>query len=98
MAKELHHEVTVTLKLIQVYVTDNQGNPVTDLKKSDFELYDNGKRKTLTEFEKHVLFSLPPTQTTIEKKTQIPPSLKLNRKFILFFDFAFNSAQGIKRA
>ncbi|MDH5468469.1 MAG: VWA domain-containing protein, partial [Candidatus Aminicenantes bacterium] len=98
MAKELHHEVTVTLKLIQVYVTDNQGNPVTDLKKSDFELYDNGKRKTLTEFEKHVLFSLPPTKITIEKKTQTPPSLKLSRKFILFFDFALNSAQGIRRA
>lgn len=97
-AKELQHEVTVTLKLIQVYVTDKQGNPVTDLKKSDFELWDNGKQKTITEFEKHVLFPSPETKITLLKKTQIPPSRKHSRKFLLFFDFAFNSAQGISRA
>jgi hypothetical protein len=27
----LQHEVTVTLKLIQVYVTDKKGDPVVDL-------------------------------------------------------------------
>jgi len=96
--KELQHEVSVTLKLIQVYVTDKKGNPVTDLKKSDFELRDNGKRKTITEFEKHVLFPSPPTKTTLLKKTPIPPSRKYSRKLILFFDFAFNSARGISRA
>ena len=97
-AKELQHEVTVTLKLIQVYVTDKKGNPVTDLKKSDFELRDNGKRKTITEFEKHVLFPSPPTKTTVLKTTPIPSSRKFRRKFILFFDFAFNSVRGISRA
>lgn len=39
-AQELQHEVTVTIKLIQVYVTDKEGNSVTDLEKSDFELFD----------------------------------------------------------
>jgi len=97
-AKELQHEVTVTLKLIQVYVTDEKGNPVTDLKKSDFELRDNGKRKTITEFEKHVLFPSLPTKTTVLKTTPIPSSRKFRRKFILFFDFAFNSVRGISRA
>ena len=54
----LQHEVTVTLKLIQVYVTDKKGNPITDLTKSDFVLHDNGKLEKITDFEKHFL-SLP---------------------------------------
>ena len=51
----IQHEVTVTLKLIQVYVTDKDGRPVTNLDKSDFEIFDNRKRKTITEFEAHSL-------------------------------------------
>jgi len=50
------YEVTVTLKLIQVFVTDGKGNPVIDLAQADFILYDNGKLKKITEFEKHRLF------------------------------------------
>jgi len=53
--KELQHEVAVTLKLIQVYVTDHEGNPVTYLKKEDFVLRDNGELKTITDFETHFL-------------------------------------------
>ncbi len=34
--KPLQHEVSVTLKLIQVYVTDKDGKPVLDLAKDDF--------------------------------------------------------------
>ena len=51
--KTLQHEVTVTLKLVQVIVTDKEGNPVTDLRKEDFILFDNGREQVLTEFEKH---------------------------------------------
>ena len=56
--QELQQEVTVTLKLVQVYVTDKKGNPVTDLSQEDFELYDKGKLQKITDFEQHVL-SLP---------------------------------------
>lgn len=58
----LQHAVTVTLKLVQVYVTDKQGKPVRDLAKEDFTVTDNGRIMALTEFEKHVLeaaFELP---------------------------------------
>lgn len=102
------HEVTVTLKLIQVYVTDKDGSPAIDLQLEDFELFDNGKRKDLTEFEKHSL-SLP--QIVKEKKPleqiykpkstpaeEIQPAQSINRKFFLFFDFAFNSREGIKKS
>jgi VWFA-related protein len=105
------HEVTVTLKLIQVYVTDKDGKPAMDLELEDFELYDSGKRKELTEFEKHTL-SLPQIKT--EKKEIKPldkiykpetapieetqPLQTMNRKFFLFFDFAFNNREGIKKS
>jgi len=38
--EELQHEVTVTLKLIQVFVTDKKGNPVKDLTKEDFIVHE----------------------------------------------------------
>jgi len=109
--KPFQHDVTVTVKLIQVYVTDKAGNPVTDLKMDDFEIYDQRERKTITEFERHLL-SLPdivekPTikagAPEIKKKQpktpENPPSTaKMNRKFILFFDFAFNNAKGILKS
>lgn len=93
--EEIEEEVSVILKLIQVYVTDKDGNPVTDLEKEDFELRDNGKRKKITDFERHVL-SLPAEgiiQQKPEKASDAPP--KLSRKFLLFFDFAFNNPGGV---
>ncbi len=91
----IRHEVSVTLKLIQVYVIDQEGKPVTDLAAADFELFDNGRRQTITEFEKHLLQpaggkSAPPAQPSFVSK--------MNRKFFLFFDFVFNNVQGLAQA
>ncbi|MEW6455561.1 MAG: hypothetical protein AB1410_02440 [Acidobacteriota bacterium] len=73
----IQHEVVVTLKLVQVYVTDKKGNPVLDLKKEDFIIYDSGKKQPITEFEKHIL-SLPSAKTEIKpeiiQETKILPS------------------------
>jgi len=89
------HEVTVSLKLVQVYVTDKKGDPVIDLEKNDFEVYEKGKIREITDFERHVL-SAPVVQTdAAKKKLKQTKSPKLNRKFILFFDFAFNTSRGI---
>jgi VWFA-related protein len=92
------HDVSVTLKLVQVYVTDKKGNPVTDLEKDDFEIYDKGKLKTITDFEKHVL-TVPVVETakaeTVREKAAPVETPKLNRKFYIFFDFAFNTSRGI---
>lgn len=94
----LQYEVTVTLKLIQVYVTDKKGNPVTDLNQTDFELYDKGKLINITNFEKHILY------LSAEKTREIIPAVspevssQMNRKFFLFFDFAFNNVIGIKKS
>jgi len=92
------HEVTVTLKLVQVYVTDKKSIPVMDLDKDDFELYDQGHLQKITDFEKYVL-TVPVLETSgpeDEKKDETPAEAPgMSRKFFLFFDFAFNTARGI---
>ena len=98
----LQYEVTVTLKLVQVYVTDKKGNPMVDLKKEDFVIRDNGKKKSITEFERHILH-LPPSKTEVQpeiiQESQLPASPELmSRKFFLLFDFAYNNPRGIKKA
>ncbi len=101
-AQELQHEVTVTLKLIQVYVTDPQGNPVTDLQASDFVLYDNGRPQSITDFESHLL---PQKTTQVEEtltETPVPVSkvgsLRTNRKFFLIVDLFRNDLPGMRQA
>jgi VWFA-related protein len=101
-SEPFQYEVSVTLKLVQVYVTDKEGNPVTDLTQSDFRIFDNGKLVKITEFEKHVLTN---PQNILEEEARVknpdiysaePP--RITRKFLLFFDFAFNDAKGILKA
>ena len=101
-SQELQHDVTVTLKLIQVYVTDSSGKPVMDLKPEDFRVYDNNKLKKITDFEKYVL---SPVETgaapePTEKDTDSPGLTKeiMNRKFFLFFDMVNNNYKGFKKA
>jgi VWFA-related protein len=89
--------VTVTLKLIQVYVTDREGNPVPDLLPADFTLFDNGKPVTITEFEKHTLPALEGPKEKPDDSSRTGPRW-LNRRFFLFFDFVFNNPQGLEQA
>jgi VWFA-related protein len=100
--RELRHEVGVTLKLVQVYVTDKKGNPVLDLASEDFIVRDNGREKTITEFERHIL-TLPSIedekQPEIIRETALPdPRELMGRKFFLLFDFAYNNPRGILKA
>jgi VWFA-related protein len=96
--EELEQEVTVTLKLIQVYVTDSKGIPVTDLTTEDFELKDSGKIKKITDFERHIL-PLPSVKKGVQEVAPVDIEPKrMSRKFFLFFDFAFNNLGGINMA
>ena len=101
--QELKHEVTVTLKLIQVYVMDSHDLPVTDLTAEDFVVIDNKKAVKITDFERYTLGPTlkgrPPLLPEEQKETAIESSAKtLNRKFFLFFDLAYNSTQGFRKA
>ncbi|MEN6310795.1 MAG: hypothetical protein ABFD80_04575, partial [Acidobacteriota bacterium] len=99
-ARPLQYDVSVVLKLVQVYVTAKSGDPVLDLAKEDFVLLDDGKPVKITEFERHDLRlpAQPVTTTPEEDANAIPVDKKLNRKFFLFFDFAYNSGRGIEKA
>jgi len=101
LPKLLQHEVSVTVKLIQVYVTDKAGKPVGGLKKEDFVLTDDGRRQTITDFEEHVLTLAPrasPSETRLDVTPLASAPRLLGRKFFLFFDFAYNDSWGIKKA
>ena len=96
--KRLQNEVTVTVKLIQVFVTDGKGNPIRDLEMPDFVLYDNGRGQAVTGFEKH--FMALPAVTLAETKPAPPrevPSL-MNRKFFFIIDFQGNDLEGIGKS
>jgi len=103
----IQHQVTVTLKLIQVFVADAAGKPAMDLEKTDFVLYDNGKAQTISDFEKHVLAL--PTVTATEAAAKLQPARPatvaaeapeplLARKFIFFLDYQRNNLEGIQKA
>jgi VWFA-related protein len=90
--KPVQEEVTVALKLIQAYVTGKGGEPVTDLTAADFEVTDNGKVVPVTHFEKHILGG---DELAAAPAAEVP---RLNRRFLLFFDFAFTDARSALRA
>jgi VWFA-related protein len=82
LTKPLMQDVTVSVKLIQAYVSTKDGKPVTDLEAADFEVTDNGQLVPVTHFEKHLVGGEIPLPGS-------PRAPRLNRKFFLFFDFAF---------
>jgi len=103
--KPLEYEVTVVLKLVQVFITYNKGKPVMDLSKDDFLVYDNGKLQTITDFERHILAQpgklSPPEKKEEEEllETEIPAAQemasRMNRKFFLLLDISFNDGLGM---
>lgn len=102
-APALQHRVTISLKLIQVIVTDHQGRPVTDLEKDDFAVTDNSTEQKITDFERHV-FSLPPVAAAAVpepgKAASITgsPGPLLARKFYILFDTVFADVNGFRSA
>ncbi len=103
LQKPLQYEVSVTVKLIQVYITDKKGKPVMDLAKDDFIVFDNGVPVTVTEFEKHELLPAALAAETEAPEERIVPTptpspQTINRKFFLFFDFAFNNQRGVDKS
>ncbi len=89
--RPLQHEVGVSFKLVQVYVTGKGDRAVGDLTADDFTITDNGRPQKIAHFEKHFLGTEAPAAD---------PSLVLptNRKFFLIFDFAFIDSRGVLKA
>lgn len=62
------------LVVVDVVVTDKHGQPVTDLKKDDFTLTEDGKPQQLKFFEAHI----PETQPKTIPKIDLPPNQYTN--------------------
>jgi len=102
---KLQYEVSVILKLVQVRVTDKKGQPVRDLTREDFAVTDNGQAVNLTAFERHSLEAAAamapekPAEAAPEASGPAAPAVRpSNRKYFLFFDFAYNNVRGILKA
>jgi hypothetical protein len=55
--KPLEHEVLVELVVVEVFVTDKDGDFVDNLTKDDFEIYEDGKKVAIYYFDIVLSFS-----------------------------------------
>ncbi len=65
------------LVVIDVVVTDSQGNPVRGLKGSDFELMENNKPQMIRHFEEHT--AMPASNIQMAPAEKLPPGLFTNK-------------------
>ena len=72
--------ISVTLVQVDAVVTDKQGKPVTDLKSSDFEIYEDGRKQHITNFsfvgaqpESVPVPAVAPTKPAPKSKATLPP-------------------------
>jgi len=93
----LHYEAAAIVKLVPVRVLGADGRPVIDLRKEDFILYEDGQKKTITEFEVHTI-----TEAGMAVSPELPAAVKpaaaMNRKFFLFLDVMGSDLEGRQKA
>ncbi|MEO8258932.1 MAG: VWA domain-containing protein [Acidobacteriota bacterium] len=82
---------------VDVYPTQN-GAPITDLTRSDFEVLDNGVRQTVEQFERVVVRAAGPQEARIEPNTVRESRSMLEsaraRVFVLFLDIGHVGISG----
>jgi VWFA-related protein len=85
---------TINVHLVEVPVTvvDRLGNPVRGLTAANFELFDRGTRRPITNFEAIDFASAELSKTT----SPLNPAAR--RNFILLFDLSFSSPVGRSKA
>ncbi len=89
---QLRETVNVNVIEVPVSVVDNSGNPVRGLTAANFEVYDGGKKQTVTSFDK-VDFGSNETASAIS-----PLNPAARRSFLLLFDLAFSSPRSMVRS
>jgi VWFA-related protein len=94
--QNFQHEVTVTLRLVQVFVTDKDGNPVRGLKADDLSLFVDGNQIEITDFETHFTSS-EQFEVSDDSAPRVPheKEKKFRRKYFLIFDYMENDVSGI---
>jgi VWFA-related protein len=93
------HDTAAVIKLVAVRVLDQDGHPVTDLKKEDFILYDNGKKQIITEFEVHTLSEEGMEVRSSSQASELAKAVKgMNRRLFIFLDIQGSGATGLANA
>lgn len=92
-AQRFGEAVQVTVIEVPVTVVDRSGQPVRNLTKEDFELYDDGKRVPIDYFD-----VVDMTTVTAEERPDAPLPPAATRHFLLLFDLANSSPGTIGRA
>jgi len=85
--KPLEHEVLVELVVVEVFVTDKDGNFVDNLTEDDFEIYEDGKKVEIYYFDivslKKETIKEEFEEKVIEAKKPLPPQ---KMKLVILFD------------
>src|SRR4051794_27521713 len=89
---QLKETVNVNVIEVPVTVVDSSGNPVRGLTAANFEVYDGGKKQTITSFDK-IDFGSTETTNAIS-----PLNPAARRSFLLLFDLGFSSPKSLVRA
>lgn len=92
------HDAAAVVKLVPVRVLDASGNPIIDLKKEDFILFDNKERKVITEFELHRLTRIPPSLDLAAQMLGMTPVPETGRKYFLYLDVQGSDVTGMANA
>jgi VWFA-related protein len=103
-------QVSTELVLVNVVARDKKGNPIRDLKKEDFTLFEDGKKQQISTFDfedvDQLAASAEPTisgaapGTLLHSTKKAPPTLDARdrRLMVLFFDFSAMQPEEIDRA
>ena len=99
--RPLRQDASATVKLIAVRVLGPDGRSVTGLKKEEFALFEDGRKKTITEFEIHAVseagMTVSPTPPAAAEAA-VRESAGMNRKFFFFFDLQAADLAGKAKA
>src|SRR5205814_7864325 len=89
---QVHETVNVNVVEVPVTVIDSSGNPVRGLTLANFELYDQGKKRDITSFDKIDFASTE----AVSALSPLNPAAR--RTFLLLFDLGYSSPNSLVRA
>jgi VWFA-related protein len=89
---QMKETVNVNVIEVPVSVVDSSGNPVRGLTAANFEVYDGGKKQSITSFDK-IDFGSTETANAIS-----PLNPAARRSFLLLFDLGYSSPKSLVRA
>jgi len=91
-AADARESIDVVLVEVPVHVVDRAGNAVRGLTAENFEVFDEGKKRNITHFERIDLANLPSAPALA------PMNPAVRRNFLLLFDLSYSSPGNLERS